>query len=98
MLVLVFSIFLVLLVLGGAIFIAKGGMDLCEDQLMVKTLVGGFLLLYAVAAVGLKLVLPIIPANQVDAGSLIPDTFSELSSSIEIPAWPWEISTALGAQ
>ncbi len=97
MLVLIFSIFLVVLVLGGAIFIAKGGMDLCEDQLMVKTLVGGFLTVYAVAAIGLKLVLPVIPANQVDVGSLIPDTFAQLSSDIQIP-WPWEISTALGAQ
>ena len=96
MLVFIFSMFLVTLVLGGAIFIAHGGMDLCEGEVMVKTLVGGFFAVYAIAALALKLVLPTLPANQVDVASLIPGELKDALPTINLE-WPWTIDTAFGA-
>lgn len=93
MLVLIFSLFLVFLILVSAIFIANGGMELCEDSMMVKALVGGFLGLYVVAAVGLKLVLPAVPSNQVDAASLLPSQLSSFDTGL---TWPWSTDNGFG--
>jgi hypothetical protein len=96
-LALIFSLFLAFLILGGAVFIAKGGMDLCEDSVMVKALVGGFLGLYVVAAVALKLSLPSLPSDQVDMRSLVPPSISQALSDTNF-RFPWSVDTVFGAE
>lgn len=90
MLSLIFCLFLVVLTLGGAIFIANGGISMCEGSGMLKVLVGGYFALYAVAAVSLKLLLPTIPATQIDSASLVPSGLREMVTGIDIPA-PWQL-------
>lgn len=61
---------------------------MCEDSKMLKVLLGGYLGLYVVAAVALKLVLPTIPSNQVNSASIVPSSVRETVSSLDL-SWPW---------
>lgn len=43
---------------------------MCENKAMTKKLLGGFLGLYVVAAISLKLLMPVLPADQVSFGAV----------------------------
>lgn len=86
----IFCLFLVVLTLGGAIFIANGGISMCEGSKMMSVLVGGYFAVYLVSVVSLKFLLPTIPSTQVDSASLIPSGLREMVAGIDIPA-PWAL-------
>lgn len=58
--------FFVALVIGGAVFLQRAGLDWCEDWTMMKIALGSFFVMYAIAAVGLKFALPALPSDQVN--------------------------------
>lgn len=70
MLIGILLVFLLILVLGLAIFLHQGGIFICEDTAMMKIALGGFFGLYLLTAIGLKLFLPTVPGNQVDICSV----------------------------
>lgn len=65
-----FVIFLLVLVSIFAIALFQGGIFVCEDTAMMKAALGSFFGLYILTAIGLKIVLPTIPARRVDIRSV----------------------------
>lgn len=64
------SILLVVLVVLASWFFVEHGIWMCEDSSMVKKLGIAFGSLYIVCAVGLKLLLPPLPADRVAFSSI----------------------------
>ncbi len=67
---LVVSLLLVLLVALGAGLFAQYGIWMCEEKSMLKQMLIGFFAVYGVAAIGLKLLLPVVPSNNVAFASV----------------------------
>ncbi len=70
-------------------WVAKYGIWMCEDVRAAKHVMGGFLLVYAILGVALKLVLPAFPADRVAFSSVTDmwtEPVSDFASSIELPA------------
>ncbi len=90
--------FVVILILGGAIFIAKAGIYFCEDSRMLKILLGGYFGLYLLAALLVAVVIPPVGGAGVDAASLAmpwSQAASDIPLSLGIPSF---IKTAFGTQ
>lgn len=98
MLLAVLLAFVVILILGGAIFIAKAGIYFCEDSRMLKILLGGYFGLYLLAALLVAVVIPPVGGAGVDAASLAmpwSQAASDIPLSLGIPSF---IKTAFGTQ
>ena len=91
-------VLVILLILGGAIFIAKGGIYLCEDSRMLKLLLGGYFGLYLLAALLVAIVIPPVGGTGVQAGSITrpwSNAAGDISLSLALPSF---IKTAFGKQ
>lgn len=86
----IFLCLALLLILGGAIFLAKAGVYMCETTQMMKYMVGGYFALYVLVGVLVAVVIPPIPdVGQVDASSLTAG-FSETLAGLNLDALlPW---------
>lgn len=99
MLLAVLLVFVVLLILGGAIFIAQAGIFFCEDGRMMKILLGGYLGLYLVAALLIKVAIPPIPGTGVDMGSVAGSWSRATGGGIPLSVdFSWITRAAFGAK
>ncbi len=98
MITIIFLALVILLILGGAIFIAKAGIFFCEDSRMLKILLGGYLSLYLMAALLVAVALPPVGGTMVNVDSVTrpwADVAADIPISLGIPSI---IKTAFGAK
>lgn len=99
MLIGIFLFLALVLVLGGAIFLAKAGVNMCETTHMMKYMVGGYFAIYVVVAVLVAVVIPPIPEDgQVDASSLTEELAQSFDGLNLEALLPWNaVKTVFGA-
>ena len=83
------AVILLALALLATFLVVEHGLGMCENVSMMKRLMSGFFLVYAILAIGLKLALPSLPADRI-AFSSITDFWvvpmEELTVNLEIPS------------